>query len=282
MMPAPVGDVKTSGSMPRSTTPTKQQHHQPQRQQRPLAVTLALQSLAEFYGMFVFIFLSLAGVQSAVFQGPAPTALLQISLVFGLALTTAVWLTFRISGGALNPAVNLGLLVAGAMDPVKAVAYTFAQCAGAVAACAAVAAVIPGSHGKAFFGANAVQAASDGSAACSPAQAFVLEAVLTMGLVLVVLFMAVDKHRATFMAPLMIGLYVFIAHLISIPYTNTSINPARSLGASVVSGTWNDHWIFWAGPFTGAVVAGLIHRFYKAVDYESLNPGQDADEAEMV
>ncbi|KAI9359977.1 aquaporin-like protein [Zopfochytrium polystomum] len=239
---------------------------------------LVTQSLAEFYGMFLFIFLSLAGVQSAVFQGTATTtALLQISLVFGLALTTAVWLTYRISGGALNPAVNLGLLVAGKMDPVKALAYSVAQCAGSVAACAVVAAVFPGSHGKAFFGANAVQAAADGSAVCSAGQAFAMEALLTMGLVLVVLFIAVDKHRATFIAPLVIGLYVFIAHLISIPYTNTSINPARSFGASVVSGTWNDHWIFWVAPMTGAAVAGLIHRFFKALDYDSLNPGQDAD-----
>ncbi|KAI9359976.1 aquaporin-like protein [Zopfochytrium polystomum] len=245
---------------------------------RTVATSLLLQSLAEFYGTFLFLFLSLAGVQSAIFQGPAPTFVLQIALVFGLALATAVFLTFRISGGALNPAVNLGLLVAGKMDPVKAAAYTVAQSAGAVAACAAVAAAFPGSHGKAFFGANAVQIdPATGAPVCTVAQAFAIEAVLTAGLVLVVLFLAVDKQRVTFLAPLLIGLYVFIAHLIAIPYTNTSINPARSLGASVVAGVWSDHWIFWAAPLAGGAVAGLVHRFFKAVDYEKLNQGQDAD-----
>ncbi|KAJ1555668.1 hypothetical protein HK405_014792 [Cladochytrium tenue] len=244
------------------------------------ARSLVLRSLAEALGMFVFLFLALGGVQAALARSQAPA--LEIAVVFGLGLATAIALTYRISGGALNPAVNFGLAIAGAMPVSTALAYTVAQCAGGIAGCALVSALFDGPNGKSFKGANTIQSFTDPSTgasvpACTPVQALFIEAVLTMGLVLTVLFQAVEKHRATFMAPLTIGLYVFIAHLISLPYTNTSINPARSLGASVVTGVWSDHWIFWAGPAIGGLLAGSIHRFFKGVKYTTLNPGQDAD-----
>ncbi|KAJ3284025.1 hypothetical protein HDU79_008581 [Rhizoclosmatium sp. JEL0117] len=236
-------------------------------------VKLVLQSATEFLGMFIFIFLALGGVQSALKTNAAdlavnPTlAFIEISMCFGFGLAAAIFFSYRISGGALNPAVNFGLFVAGVMDPLTLIAYTISQMIGATAACGVVSVVFPGD----FKGANQVFAGT------SIAQAFFLELILTAGLVLTVLFLAVEKSKVAFWAPMMIGIYVFIAHLLAIPYTNTSINPARSFGASVVSGIWNDHWLFWVAPLVGGASAGIIYRLYKAVSYETLNPGQDAD-----
>ncbi|KAJ3245327.1 hypothetical protein HDU78_009572 [Chytriomyces hyalinus] len=241
--------------------------------QRSRVGKLALQAATEWLGMFLFVFIALGGVQSALKTNAAdlatdPTlAFVEISLCFGFGLATAIFFCYRISGGALNPAVNFGLLVAGVMDVKTAFVYTVAQLLGATVACGAVSAIFPGD----FAGANQI---FDG---VGTIQAFLLEAILTFGLVLTVLFLAVEKSRITFLAPLIIGIYVFIAHLLAIPYTNTSINPARSFGASVVSGSWKDHWVFWIGPLLGGYVAGLVYRLYMIADYTELNAGQDAD-----
>ncbi|KAJ3400484.1 hypothetical protein HDU80_006899 [Chytriomyces hyalinus] len=247
--------------------------------QHSFAAKVVIQSLAEFLGIFVFLFLSLGGVQSALATNSAEQlalnpsfAFLQISLCFGFGLAVAVFLTYRISGGALNPAVNFGLLVAGIMDPITFVAYTIAQVAGATAACAVVDITFPGD----FKGANQV------FAGVGIEQAFLLESILTAGLVLTVLFLAVEKSKITFFAPMLIGIYVFIAHLLSIPYTNTSINPARSFGASYVSGNWDNWDIFWSAPMAGAATAALIYKFFKVLSYESLNADQDSDVAVVV
>ncbi|KAJ3063459.1 hypothetical protein HDU98_000735 [Podochytrium sp. JEL0797] len=236
---------------------------------------LVLQAGTEFLGMFIFLFLALGGVQSALFTNSDASliinpslAFLEISICFGFGLASAVFFAYRISGGALNPAVNFGLLVAGVMDPITCVVYTIAQMCGAMAACGVVSAVFPGE----FRGANQVFPGT------SITQAFFIELILTMGLVLTVLFLAVEKSKITFYAPMQIGVYVFVCHIISIPYTNTSINPARSFGASVAANVWNDQWLFWVAPLCGGAIAGGIYRFYKAIDYHMLNPGQDANE----
>ncbi|KAI8618147.1 aquaporin-like protein [Chytriomyces sp. MP71] len=223
--------------------------------------------------MFLFLFLSFGGVQSALATNAEQLvinpslAFLQISLCFGFGLAIAIFFTYRISGGALNPAVNFGLMVSGIMDPFTFVAYTVAQVAGATLACTAVDFAFPGD----FKGANQV------FAGVRLEQAFVIESILTAGLVLTVLFLAVEKSKITFLAPLFIGIYVFVAHIISIPYTNTSINPARSFGAAMVTGVWENHDIFWSAPFAGAACAALIYKVFKIVGYEQLNAGQDSD-----
>ncbi|KAJ3076364.1 hypothetical protein HDU98_003946 [Podochytrium sp. JEL0797] len=252
------------------------------QQTRSKVAKLGLQSLTEFLGMFIFIFLAMGAVQSALFTNSAAAlaadpslAYLQISLCFGFGLATGIFFAYRISGGALNPAVNFGLLVAGVMDKLTFLAYTISQMAGATLACALVSLIFPGGQNH-FYGANEVMEG------VGMAQAFFMEMILTMGLVLTVLFLAVEKSKVTFFAPMQIGVYVFICHIISIPYTNTSINPARSFGAAVVSGIWTNHWIFWIAPLCGGALAGGIYRFYKAIEYESLNPGQDADHVEMI
>ncbi|ORY50886.1 aquaporin-like protein [Rhizoclosmatium globosum] len=238
------------------------------------ATKLAIQSFTEFLGTFLFLFIAFGGVQSALktnasaLETNPSVAFIEIALTFGCGLAAAIFFTFRISGGALNPAVSFGLLVAGVTDVFVFTAYTVAQVIGSILACVLVAVAFPGD----FKGANQLL---DNT---TFVQGFIIETVLTMGLVLLVLFLAVEKSKITFWAPMMIGIYVFTAHLLAIPYTNTSLNPARTVGAAVVTGIWDHHFtLFWFAPFTGAAIAGGLYRFYKVIDYHTLNPGQDSD-----
>ncbi|KAI8849532.1 aquaporin-like protein [Chytridium lagenaria] len=228
-----------------------------------------VQAAAEFIGTFFFLFISYGTIQTAAGHVDKLTT---ISLAFGLALTTGVWLTYRISGGALNPAVVFGLLILGKITPRKAALYVAGELLGATFAAFIVALIFPGAWSN-FGGANTVFHPS------SSIQAVLLETILTSGLVLVVLFIAVEKSKATFIAPLLIGLYVFLAHLPSITLDNTSLNPARSFGAAVLSGYWSFHWVFWVGPFLGASLAAGIYTFFKHFNYETLNPEQEDDHA---
>lgn len=103
---------------------------------------------------------------------------------------------------------------------------------------------------------------------------------LTAQLVLTVFFLAVEKHRATFLAPIGIGLSVFIAHIALTNYDGTSINPARSFGPAVVTHFVGYHWIFWVGPLLGSLLAFAVYSTLKWLEYQTANPGQDADDVE--
>jgi aquaporin related protein len=93
-----------------------------------------------------------------------------------------------------------------------------------------------------------------------------------------VLFLAVEKHRATFMAPMVIGFALFIGHLFAVFWTSAGINPARSFGPNVVMGEFpNYHWIYWVGPIIGSILAAALHYLLKFLRYETANPGQDSD-----
>lgn len=100
---------------------------------------------------------------------------------------------------------------------------------------------------------------------------------LTAQLVLTVYFLAVEKHRGTFLAPIGIGISVFIAHIAATNWTGTSINPARSFGPAVITGFVNYHWIYWLGPFMGSGLAFLVYTSFKWLEYQNANPGQDSD-----
>ncbi|KAJ3105447.1 hypothetical protein HDU97_008063 [Phlyctochytrium planicorne] len=226
-----------------------------------------VQGAAEFIGTFFFLFISYGTIQTAAGH---VDKLNTIALAFGLALTTAVWLTYRISGGALNPAVVFAVFILGKMPLRKAGIYVVSELLGATFAAFVVALIYPGAWSN-FGGANTVFAPA------SAIQAILLEAILTSGLVLVVLFIAVEKSKATFLAPLLIGLYVYLAHLPSITLDNTSLNPARSFGAAVLSGYWSYHWVFFVGPLLGSALGAGIYTFFKHFNYETLNPDQEDD-----
>ena len=156
--------------------------------------------------------------------------------------------------------MSVGLLAGGELSLIKCGLYIIAQIVGAILGAGVLFGVTPeGRRGS--LGANGL---GEGADAVHPAAGILLEAVLTMMLVLVVYATAVDSANriSPGLAPLMIGLTVTAAHLVCIPYTGTSINPARSLGPIIVTGTLDtNHWVFWVGPLVGGVFGGVVYNF---------------------
>merc|ERR1719186_2331252 len=184
----------------------------------------------------------------------------QVSLAFGLAVMAIASFTGHLSGGNLNPAVSVGLLAGGQLSLLKCVLYIIAQCIGAVIGAAILLGVTPeGVPGRIALGSNGL-----GSLNVTPFGGLVMELLMTMLLVLVVYASAVDAGNQTspMVAPLLIGLTVSAAHLVLMPYTGTSINPARSLGPALVSlKNTGDLWVFWVGPLLGGALGGVLYRF---------------------
>ncbi|KAM4057377.1 major intrinsic protein [Hirsutella rhossiliensis] len=236
--------------------------------------------VGEFCGTFMFLLLSFIGAQTAIVNNSPggsnpnatllPFSLLYIASSFGTALAANVWIFYRVSGGMFNPAVTLGLTLVGAVTPLRALVIVPAQLAASIAASAAVMGLLPGP----------LRVANSLSNGTNIAQGLFLEMFLTTQLVLAVYFLAVEKHRATYLAPIGIGISVFIAHMAGTNYTGTSVNPARSFGPAVLTGFKSYHWIYWLGPFAGALVAFIVYSLLKWLDYRTANPGQDDDDIE--
>ncbi|KJZ75175.1 hypothetical protein HIM_05369 [Hirsutella minnesotensis 3608] len=237
---------------------------------------------AEFCGTFTFLLLSFIGAQTAIVNNSPgntnsgaillPSSLFYIAASFGSALAANVWIFYRVSGGMFNPAVTLALVLAKQVTPLCALLILPAQLVGSIAASAVVLGLLPGP----------LRVANSLSSGINVAQGLFLEMFLTAQLVLAVYFLAVEKHRATYLAPVGIGIALFIAHMAGTDYTGTSVNPARSFGPAVLTGFVSYHWIFWLGPFLGAVLAFGVYSFFKWLDYSAANPGQDDDDIERV
>ncbi|KAM0819081.1 putative Aquaporin [Seiridium cardinale] len=233
--------------------------------------------IAEFIGTFLFLFFAFGGTQ-AVNTAPhdgQPTdlaadaaRLLFISLSFGMSLAVNAWVFYRISGGMFNPAVSLAMVLVGAMTIVRGILVVLAQLLGAIAAAAVINGLLPGPL--------SVNTTLGGG--ISAVRGLFLEMFLTAQLVFTIFMLAGEKHRGTFMAPIGIGLSLFIAEMTGVYYTGGSLNPARSFGPAVVSGSFPSyHWIYWLGPILGSLLASLIYFLVKAADYRSVNPLQDAE-----
>lgn len=215
--------------------------------------------LAEVVGTF---WLVLGGCGTAVLAGQY-VGFQGVALAFGLTVVTGAYALGRISGGHFNPAVTVGLFAAGRTPAGDVVPYIIAQVVGAIIAAAVLYAVASGAPGfdlaKGF--------ASNGYAEHSPGgygltAAAISEVVLTAVFLVVIVGVTSSSATAPF-APLAIGLALTLIHLISIPVTNTSVNPARSLGPAVFVGDWalGQLWLFWVAPLVGGVIGGLIGRF---------------------
>jgi aquaporin Z len=213
----------------------------------------------------------LAGIFFSPFEdGAVSTGIgfLGVSLAFGLTVVTAAYALGHISGGHFNPAVTIGVLVARRIEVREAIVYVVAQVVGAIIAAAVIVVIANGADGFSV-GADPGQSslAANGFADHSPGgydwvAALVAEVVLTFFFLLVILGVTGRGAPAGF-APLTIGLALTLIHLISIPVTNTSVNPARSLGPAVFVGGWalTQLWLFWVAPLLGAVLAGLVYPF---------------------
>jgi aquaporin Z len=217
---------------------------------------------AEFLGTF---WLVLGGCGSAVIAAAFPDVgigLLGVSLAFGLTVLTMAFAIGHISGCHLNPAVSVGLWAGGRFPAKQLLPYMTAQVLGAIAAAAVLYVIASGAPGfdvaKGF--------ASNGYGAHSPGgysllAALVTEVVMTMFFLLIILGVT-DKRAPAGFAPIAIGLALTLIHLISIPVTNTSVNPARSTGVALFVGDWavSQLWLFWLAPMVGAVLGALSYR----------------------
>ncbi|UFX00444.1 aquaporin Z [Sinorhizobium medicae WSM1115] len=215
----------------------------------------------EFLGTF---WLVLGGCGSAVLAAAFPEVgigVLGVSFAFGLTVLTMAYAVGGISGGHFNPAVSLGLAVVGRVPPASLVGYIIAQVAGAIAA-AAVLYVI--ATGKADFQLGSF--AANGYGEHSPGgysltAALVTEVVMTAFFLFIILGSTHSRVPVGF-APIAIGLGLTLIHLVSIPVTNTSVNPARSTGQALFVGDWaiSQLWLFWVAPLIGAVIAGIAWK----------------------
>jgi aquaporin Z len=217
---------------------------------------------AELFGTF---WLVLGGCGSAVLAAAFPEVgigLLGVSLAFGLTVLTMAYAIGHISGCHLNPAVSVGLCVGGRFPARDLLPYIIAQVAGAAAAGAVlyfIASGKPGFDASAGFASNGFGEHSPGGD--SMQAALVTEVVMTLFFLLIILG-STDRRAPAGMAPVAIGLGLTLIHLVSIPVTNTSVNPARSTGVALFQGSWalQQLWLFWLAPVIGAVLGALAYK----------------------
>jgi aquaporin Z len=220
---------------------------------------------AEFIGTF---WLVLGGCGAAVLAAAFPDVgigLLGVSFAFGLTVLTMAFAIGHISGCHLNPAVSIGLWAGGRFPAAELIPYIIIQVAGAIAGAGVVYLI---ASGKAGFELSS-GLASNGYGEHSPGgyslvSCLVAEIVMTFMFLMIILG-ATDKRAPQGFAPIAIGLGLTLIHLISIPVTNTSVNPARSTGPALLVGDWATAqlWMFWVAPIAGALIAGFVYRFFE-------------------
>ena len=218
---------------------------------------------AEFIGTF---WLVLGGCGSAVLAAAFPDVgigLLGVSLAFGLTVLTMAFAIGHISGCHLNPAVSIGLCLGGRFEAKELVPYIIAQVLGGIAAGGVLYLIASGKAGfdvTAGFASNGYGEHSPGG--YSLLSGLVTEVVMTL-MFLVIILGATDERAPQGFAPIAIGLGLTLIHLISIPVTNTSVNPARSTGVALYVGGWaiSQLWLFWVAPIIGAALGGIVYRF---------------------
>ena len=219
---------------------------------------------AEFFGT---LWLVLGGVGSAKLAAAFPDVgigLVGVSIAFGLTVLTMAYAVGHISGGHFNPAISIGLWFGGRFSFAELIPYIIAQVAGACAAAAILALILTnGPDGAAAIG----NLASNGYGEASPGKynliaVIVTEVVMTAAFLMVIMG-ATDKRAPAGFAPLAIGMCLTLIHLISIPVSNTSVNPARSTGPALISmdaTAMTQLWVFWAAPIAGAIIGALAYR----------------------
>ena len=217
---------------------------------------------AEFFGTFWLVF---GGCGSAIFAAGFPElgiGFLGVALAFGLTVLTMAFAVGHISGGHFNPAVSIGLWVGGKFDAKNVLGYVIAQIIGAIAAASVLYLIVSGKSG--FDGVGGF--AANGYDELSPSgftmmSALIVEVVLTAFFLIVILGSTNFRVPKGF-APIAIGLALTLIHLISIPITNTSVNPARSLSQAIFAegAYFSQVWLFWVAPILGAVIGGVIHK----------------------
>jgi aquaporin Z len=231
-------------------------------------MSLSKRAVAEFIGTF---WLVLGGCGSAVLAAAFPhlgIGFLGVALAFGLTVLTMAFAIGHISGCHLNPAVSFGLMVGGRFKGSDLPAYIIAQVLGAIIAALVLYVIASGKAGFDLSGGLAANGYGDHSpGGYSLGSGLLTEVVMTFMFLMVILG-ATDARAPQGFAPIAIGLCLTLIHLISIPVTNTSVNPARSTGPAVVVGGWAlaQLWLFWVAPLMGAGLAGMAYRMFAGED----------------
>jgi len=214
-------------------------------------------ALAEFIATLLFIFLGAGTVVvtgGLMKEGLTSARLVAIALAHGFAIALLVAATAKLSGGHINPAVTFGALVTGKISLPTAIWYVVAQLVGAVIGAGFLAQVIPAAA-QGNLGAHGL------GSGVSAGGGLLAEIVLTFALVFVVFATAMDPKGLGHLAPAAIGLTVLVDHLIGVPVTGASMNPARSFGPALMAGAWDNHWIYWLGPLIGGTLAAVVYEF---------------------
>ncbi|XP_028128530.1 aquaporin AQPAe.a isoform X2 [Diabrotica virgifera virgifera] len=208
--------------------------------------------LAECLGTFLLVFIGCGSCINMI-EGDGG-AIIKISFAFGLTIATVVQAIAHVSGGHINPAVTFSFVCTGDVKIVKGLCYLVVQCIGAIGGSGLLKLVVPDSKVGAF-------GLTDTHDSLSDVQGMVMEAALTFMFLLVIQGVC-DAYRKDLKGsgPLAIGLAAVACHLTGIPYTGSSINPARSFGPAVIMNHWHHHWIYWVGPLLGGGLAGVIYK----------------------
>ena len=256
------------------------------REPMPAWRDLLKSAVVEFLAMLLFVYFgcgsAASNVQFVTHTGEwESSSVLLIAFAFGMSITVLVFATAHTSGGHINFAVTWALTLVGKCHPLRGLVYLVAQLVGSIAGAALLKGTTDGRYGgnildrSGALGANGLQ-----NSAVTTGNAFLAEVMGTLLLCFVVLETAVNSRAVTTdgdkmvlgnkqnLAPLPIGLAVFLAHIVLIPIDGCSINPTRSFGPSVVANSWNEHWIWWAGPLTGATIASSLWLLLKVIDWD--------------
>ncbi|MDH2908277.1 MAG: MIP family channel protein [Candidatus Nitrosotalea sp.] len=217
--------------------------------------------LAEAIGTYALVFFGpLSIILSVAYFGSVLTipSLVVIALAHGAAIGLMVYTFGHVSGCHINPAVTISMLVTRRINIKDGIGYIISQLIGAVVAAATLKVILPDLGEKVHFG---TQGGPSAILHNSVASGFAIEAILTFFLVTVIFMTAVHKKAPAGMYGLAIGGMIFLIHLVGVPLTGASVNPARTFGPALISGYWDYHWMYWAAPITGAIIAGLIMNY---------------------
>lgn len=226
---------------------------------------------AEFIATGLFVFLGTGSVVAASsFSGAEPgvSFIVSVALAHGLAIALLVAATAKISGGHINPAVTFAAALTGKMKVSTATLYIAGQLIAAILGSLLLKAVIAGpvegtlgAHGISVFEPGVGGGLLENQVGDGAGAGLLVEMALTFVLVFVIFATAMDPKGLANIAPAAIGLAVLVDHLVGIPLTGASMNPARSFGPAMVAQVWDDHWIYWLGPLIGGAIAGLVYEY---------------------
>ncbi|MBO04917.1 MAG: aquaporin [Chloroflexi bacterium] len=211
---------------------------------------------AELIATFMFVFMGIGAVGAATTAGLSllpldASGLIIIALGHGLGIFIGIVAIARITGAHLNPAVTISAIVSGNLGVIRGVSYIIGQLLGSIIAVFLLELFVWTTPEAEGLGAHTLTISAN--------EGLVIEFILTFFLVFTVFATAIDKRGNAAFAPLAIGLVVFVDHLIAVPLTGASMNPARTLGPALIHGIWDDHWVYWVGPIVGGIAATLTY-----------------------